>query len=285
MSLHRTELSTLSIFFISVGVLFGQQPMQNQAKPALIPAPEQIADPYLRQILPAPRTRDGGVDAGWQARHLRLIDDMNAAKAKGPVTLLFVGDSITDNFHKNGPSKDEIFKPIWDELFAPHNAANLAVSGDSTQHVIWRLEHGEADGLTPDHIVLMIGTNNTWHDGKAGADGVAAGIEAVVYELYARMPMAKILVLGILPSTVSTEKTAKDNEVNRTVAAKFAGIPYVRTLDLGYLFIKADGSVDTALFYDQRLTPPGRAAVHPDSAGQRRWAEAVAAALYPGAGK
>jgi lysophospholipase L1-like esterase len=250
-----------------------------QQKPDAGPAPEQIADPYLRQILPAPRLRLGALDSGWQDRHLRLMQDVALAKASGPVTVLFAGDSITDNFHKTGPAPDQEFKSIWDELFAPHGAVNLAVSGDSTQHVLWRLEHGEADGLMPDNIVLMIGTNNTWHDGVASANAVAEGIEAVAYSLHARMPKAKVLVLGILPSGVSAQKSAKDAEINRMVATAFAGVKWAATLDLGALFLKPDGSLDATLFYDVKFTPPGKA-VHPNTAGQRKWAEAVAAALY-----
>jgi lysophospholipase L1-like esterase len=241
------------------------------------PAPEVIADPLLRQILAAPQTQKGVVNPAWWQKHERDLQDLAAAKASGPVRLLFVGDSITDNYH--GP-----FKPLWDEVFAPHGAVNLGVGGDSTQHVLWRLDHGEAEGLTPDDIVVLIGTNNTWHDPKATAVEVAEGVKAVVYDLHARMPKAKLLVLAILPTGVSAEKSAKDAEINRLVAEHFAEVSWAKTLDIGNLFLKPDGTVDTSLFSDPRSKPP-RSAVHPDKVGQRKMAEAVAAALYGSAGK
>lgn len=238
-----------------------------------------IEDPMLRQILPAPQMRNGAVDAGWWTRHLRDMREAEAAKSAGPVHLLFVGDSITDNYRKTGPAPNQVFQPIWQEFFAPHNAVNLGVSGDSTEHVLWRLEHGEADGLSPEDIVLLIGTNNTWHDGKAAAEDVAEGIKAVVYSLHVRMPKARVVVLAILPSGVSPEKSAKDAAINRMVEAAFAHSAFARTLDLGKLFAKPDGTLDLSLFYDPAMPNPGKA-VHPNTAGQRKVAEAVAKALY-----
>jgi lysophospholipase L1-like esterase len=295
MTLHKflslTTAATLAaVAFAMLPCALAQQPTVAEPVPTG-PVAEQIADSLLRQIIPAMQTQKGAVNAGWWGRHERDLAELAAAKAGGPVHLLFVGDSITDNYHKPGPAPNEVFKPTWDELFAPYNAVNIGVSGDSTQHVMWRLQHGEVDGIAPENIVLMIGTNNTWHDGKAAAGDVAEGVQAVVYELHARMPQAKVLVLGILPSTVSAEKSAKDAEINRMVSAAFAKTSWVETLDIGKLFLKADGSVDQSLFYDMlgpckgpncdpNAPPPPRRVVHPNTVGQRKMAEAVAKALY-----
>jgi len=270
------------------GVVAAQQPGPQQQHPVdTLPAPPQLKDPALRQTTPAPQSRGGYINGDWYAHH-----EKNLAEAKaGPYDLVFVGDSITDNFHKKGPAPDQVFKPIWDELFAPHRALNLGVSGDSTQHVLWRLENGEVDGLAPSNIVLMIGTNNTWHDAPASAQDVAAGIEAVVASLHTHMPKAKILVVGILPTTDTVQKSAKDDVINQMVAKFYAGSAYVRTLDLKALFLNPDGSVNQSLFYDMpgpckgpncdpNAPPPPRRVVHPNTVGQRMWAEAVAKALY-----
>ncbi len=252
-----------------------------------MPAPPAVTDPALRQTTPVPQSRAGYINGDWYAHHEKNV----AAAKEGPYDLVFVGDSITDNFHKPGPPPDQVFKPTWDELFGPHHPLNLGVSGDSTQHVLWRLENGEVDGLAPSNIVLMIGTNNTWHDAPASAQDVAAGIEAVVTSLHTHMPKAKILVVGILPTTVSPQKTAKDQAINTAVAAFYAHSAFVRTLNLDSLFLKPDGSVDESLFYDKpgpckppacdpAAPPPPRRVVHPNTVGQRKWAEAVANALY-----
>jgi len=287
--IYLPALLGLALLFTAPNASRAQTPAPAAAE---IPGPPEVKDPTLRQITPTPQTRNGGVrpiNSDWMAHHERNLAEL---KSGGPYDLLFVGDSITDNYHKPGPPPDQVFKPIWNKYFAPHGALNLGVSGDSTQHVLWRLDHGEVDGLAPSNIVLLIGTNNTWHDAKATASDVAGGIEAVVDSLHTHMPKAKILVLGILPTTVSPEKSAKDDEINRIIAAFYAKSGFVRTLDLKPLFLNADGTVDQSLFYDMpapckgpncdpNAPPPPRKVVHPNTAGQTKMAEAVSKALYP----
>lgn len=38
---------------------------------------------------------------------------------------------------------------IWRELFSPLHALNFGIGGDSTQHVLWRLENGELEHIRP----------------------------------------------------------------------------------------------------------------------------------------
>ena len=51
-------------------------------------------------------------------------------------------------------------KEIWDQYYGKLNAANFGISGDKTQHVLWRIDQGELDGISPKVVVLLIGTNN-----------------------------------------------------------------------------------------------------------------------------
>ena len=69
----------------------------------------------------------------------------------------------------------------------------LAISGDQTQHVLYRLRNGEAPAKGA-IFVLLIGTNNL---GNGHLPGEAAdGVLAVVEELAA---LGKVVVLAILP--------------------------------------------------------------------------------------
>jgi lysophospholipase L1-like esterase len=219
-------------------------------------------------ITPVPR-----VAPWWVARHVEKL----VAVKQGGVDLLFVGDSITQNYEKAGPAPDEVFLPIWESYFAAHHAFNLGYSGDQTQNVLWRLDNGEVDGLKPANVVLLIGTNNTAREDQT-AEQVTAGVIAVVDGLRRRVAGAKILLVEILPSAVSMEKSAKDAAVNSAVRAHFAGSSVVRCLDLSSLFVK-DGTLDVSLFYDPRLKTP-HPALHPNTQGQRLMAQAVAVALF-----
>jgi lysophospholipase L1-like esterase len=216
-------------------------------------------------VVPAPQT-----EKWWKARHEEQVQRAR----RRDVDLLFIGDSITQNYEKPGPPPDEVFLPIWEEFFAPHRALNLGFSGDQTQNVLWRLQHGEVDGLSPPNIVLLIGTNNTVR--SQSAEHVTAGVAAVVDELHWRMPSAKIELVEILPSGLSPEKSAKDAAVNAAIRGLYANSTYVHCLDLSSLFL-VNGGLDASLFYDQKFQ---RAPLHPNSEGQRRMAGAVSEALF-----
>ena len=121
--------------------------------------------------------------------------------------------------------------------------------------------------------VVLIGTNNTSQHNNHTAEQTEAGIDAVVSELENRLPETKILLLGILPSDISEEKTKRDNEVNAYLATCYSENPRVTYLDISSIFYK-NGALNTAFFYDPRLPQHGKA-LHPDTIGQHMMAEAI----------
>src|SRR5262245_61222819 len=142
-------------------------------------AQEKKEDKKNDAVFPAPRK-----DKGWTTRHDRFVE---RAK-KGEVDLLFLGDSITQGWENAG-------KEQWKKAFDPLKAANFGISGDRTQHVLWRITEGkELEGIQPKAVVLMIGTNNM---GSNTAEQIAEGITAIVKELRNQRPHAKVLLLGV----------------------------------------------------------------------------------------
>lgn len=215
-------------------------------------------------VVPADRLAEGW----WAERHKAVLEQ---AAQQRDTQLLLIGDSITNNYDKADPP-DENFQPVWQRFYAPRRALNLGFSGDTTAHVLWRLQHGEVDGLAPRAVVVLIGTNNTgW--ANHSAEQTKSGIDAVVAELEQRLPTARILLLGLLPSELSPEKSARDRAVNAALAASYAVNPRVAYLDVGSIFFK-NGALDATLFYDPRLARPGRP-LHPDTVGQRMMAESI----------
>ncbi|HEX3726224.1 MAG TPA: GDSL-type esterase/lipase family protein, partial [Pirellulales bacterium] len=129
-------------------------------------------------VVPVPR------DGGWMQRH----ESFNDRVKQGHVDLIFIGDSITQGWEGGGA------KDIWQKYYGQRDAVNLGIGGDRTQHVLWRLDHGNVDGISPKLAVLMIGTNNS--NGKDNtAEEIAAGIEAIVKKLRAKLPQTKVLIL------------------------------------------------------------------------------------------
>jgi len=205
----------------------------------------------------------------WAERHSAVL---KATQGRPDTQLLLIGDSITNNYDKS-TLPDENFLPTWNEFYEPRKALNLGFSGDSTAHVLWRIEHGEVDGLRPKVTVLLIGTNNTAQGYDHTAEQTEAGIDGIIVELERRLPETKILLLGILPSDISETKTKRDQAINQYLAACYAENPRVTYLDINSIFYK-NGALNTALFYDPRLPGHGKA-LHPDTIGQRMMAEAI----------
>src|SRR3954466_15384342 len=122
------------------------------------------------------------------ARFFELHEKFLARGKSGPIGVVFLGDSITEGWGK-APH-------IWEHYFGKYQPANFGIGGDQTQHVIWRIENGELDGISPKAVVLMIGTNNSAsHTGEQIADA----IKKTVGLIRAKIPGTKVLLLAILP--------------------------------------------------------------------------------------
>jgi lysophospholipase L1-like esterase len=181
---------------------------------------------------------------------------LKVAKAGG-VDLLFVGDSITDGWRGGG-------KSVWDKYFAPLKAANFGISGDRTEHVIWRMRNGELEGIQPKLVVLMIGTNN----GDPAPD-VALGIKTIISDIHERHPRTKVLLLGIFPRSEKPDAgRAKNDEVNKLIAkfVTFAETRKVAYLDIGAKFLAPDQTLPKDIMPDF---------LHPNEKGYQIWADAI----------
>ncbi|MGL5095531.1 MAG: GDSL-type esterase/lipase family protein [Planctomycetia bacterium] len=167
-------------------------------------------------VTPVPR------DAGWMERH-ELIS-ANAAAGKDAVEVVFLGDSITQGWEGDG-------KEVWTKFYAPRHSLNAGISGDRTQHVLWRLDHGNVDGLSPKLAVLMIGTNNS---GSNTSEQIAAGVTAVVAKIREKLPKTKVLVLGVFPrGATADDPLRKKNAAANAVVAKLDDGKMVHYLALG----------------------------------------------------
>jgi lysophospholipase L1-like esterase len=191
-------------------------------------------------VQPAPRT-----NAWWQKRQ----EQLNANVAKGGAQLLMIGDSITQGWEGSG-------KEVWKKYYDNRHAVNLGIGGDQTQHVLWRLEHGNLDGIHPKLAVLMIGTNNS---GSNTPDQIAAGVRAIVEKLRSSVPETKVLVLAIFPRGPKPDNNLrKVNEAANEEISKLADNQNVYYLDIGKKFLKPDGTLTKDIMPDLlHLSPQG----------------------------
>ena len=193
-------------------------------------------------------------------RHEGFLTDKTEQLKKGPIHLVFIGDSITDGWRGRG-------KDAWDKAFAPYNAYNIGISGEHTEHVLWRLENGEIDGIAPEMAVMMIGTNNLAHQPMQEPADVAVGITKLVATLKEKQPQMKILLLGIFPrAEQSTDALrVKVNAVNEVISKLDDG-KTVMYMDLSSKFLDADGKLSKDIMPDL---------LHPNQKGYEIWASAI----------
>ena len=191
----------------------------------------------------------------------KRIDSFNEISKKGEAQLVFLGDSITQGWDGAG-------KEAWKKNWEPLKAANFGIGGDRTEHVLWRLDHGNFDGLKPKLVVLMIGTNNTGHRrAEEPADDTAAGVKAIIERLAAKCPDARVLLLGIFPRGEKPEdKLRVHNAAINERLAKLADGAKVHYLDIGKSFLQPDGTLSREIMPDL---------LHLSPKGYQIWADAI----------
>jgi lysophospholipase L1-like esterase len=242
----------------------------NQTVKRLIDSDQSPAKPLLTKfesllMLQSPRLNVAATYTQTTQRMGPRHEGFVETAKKGNIDLLLDGDSITD-FWVQGDAN----KAMFDKYFGGYRTANFAISGDTTQGVLWGLRNGEGQGFQPKAIMLMIGTNNTGGTDNAGtatAAEIAEGIGAVVLEMRNDFPQAKILLLAVFPRGVPGDSVRdKIAEINRIVS-KLDDQRHVFYLDIGPKFLDEKGNFLPDAFRPDNL--------HPLAKGYDIWGAAV----------
>lgn len=221
-------------------------------------------------LVPIPSNETRGRAAGWgEGRTWRdQHDEINdAVKGEEPIDLVLLGDSITQSW---GGARRTVWGPgsaARKEYFGPYRHANFGISGDRTEHLLWRIDHGNFDQIAPRVIVLMIGTNNL----SVGhtPEQVAEGIGAVIARLKDKTPRSHVVLVGVLPRG----KTGDDPMRKKVCALNALIEPLsendgVTLTDMSHLFLSDDGTARAELYGGDYL--------HLRPAGYAAWAAALA---------
>ena len=223
-------------------------------------APAVVAPHTNNAIIPVPRLDDRG-----KARMEAVLN--HAKENQGPCDITFIGDSITQGWEGNG-------RNVWQKYYGTRKCLNFGVGGDRTEHVLWRFENGQLDGVKPKAAVLLIGTNNS-NKNKDGTEqysdaDILEGVQAIVKQIRTRLPDTKLIVLGIFPrgATFSTQR-GKLLQINQALAKLDDG-KMIHYVDFGSKLIEADGSISKDIMPDR---------LHLSAQGYEIWAEAIEAKL------
>ena len=222
-------------------------------------------------LIPTPKLEQDSYD--WYARHEAVLKTKDSLKPE----VVMIGDSITHFWAGPPKSARQSGLKSWRQLFGNHAVLNMGFGWDRTQNVLWRLEHGEFDGLLPKHIVLNIGTNNFSKTTNAKDNTpaeVAEAIGVICSRLHDKSPESRILIMGVLPRG---EKP--DDPYRIKIAALNKLLPEVAKshnaafLDIGAQFLNPDGTIPSSLMFDF---------CHPSEQGYAIWAKALEAQGIPG---
>ena len=215
-----------------------------------------------------PELRTDWAGGPWRER---LNKEAKALKGKSLDFVIF-GDSITMGWTYAADDKHPGGKEIWTKHWGNLATANFGMSGDRTEHLLWRVEKdGQADGWTAKTIFLMIGINNA---GQARPDGTgpdtpeqaAKGTKRIAEILSSKHPESRIVILGALPCQTKLEWVRAYNRILEGVA----GEKRISFRDIGGRFMSDSSTVNQALFTD---------GLHPNPDGYEVFASSIDAIL------
>lgn len=180
----------------------------------------------------------------WQTRHAEVLARNQVVKPD----VVFIGDSII-HYWGGEPKAPRVWGgEAWTNCFAGFEVTNLGFGWDRTENVLWRLDHGELDGIQPKVIIIKIGTNNT--SVKNTPEDIAAGIEAICATAHQKVPTAKILLLGILPRKDEVPGHSATEAVNQLLQERLSDVDWLTYCNFGAAFRLPDGKPNPVLYRD-----------------------------------
>jgi len=205
-------------------------------------------------LTPAPLEEEWAIE-WWMPRHEEKLQD----KGRETADILFLGDSITHGWETTG-------KDVADEYFSGYSIYNIGFSGDRTENVLWRFDHGEIDGINPELAVLMIGTNNTGHR-QDPPECTAKGIKTILDEMDQKLPDTHVLLLAIFPRGESPDDELRklNNQINNRIR-EFDSRENVTFANINDLFLTENGVLAEEIMPDE---------LHPNEYGYELWAEGM----------
>jgi hypothetical protein len=204
---------------------------------------------------PSPRT-----DANSMLAHEQLL----AKRTQGKIDVYFVGNSIARRW---GATDYPDFLANWKANFFGWNAADFGWGGDRIENMLWRIEHGELDGVNPKVIVILAGTNNVGQrpGGEEKIADITRGLRALVDLCRSKAPRATIILTGIFPRNDNIAVVPEINRINENIS-RFADGKTIRYINVNDKLADANGKLFDGMTVDR---------LHPTVRGYQIWADAL----------
>lgn len=200
----------------------------------------------LKTQIPVRHNREPG-SYNWEERHNEILK-LNRTE---PTKVLMIGNSITHNWGGKPLNNRIKGADAWQKYLEPFQARNFGFGWDRVENVLWRVYHDELDGISPEKIIINIGTNNLQLNSD---DEIVQGLKLLVQAIQPQQPKAKITLLGIYPRREQESRVVALNKGIQALA-KSIGVGYA---DIGKPLVLKNGKIDETMFSD---------GLHPNAAG------------------
>ena len=220
------------------------QASPSQAQAQLQQQPQSQLKSQPRPLGVAVAVAPEGLLTGLEGqRHDRFIDRARA----GNIDIVFFGSTETEMWlwRDRGLS-------VWDRTFGALKAADFGTQGTRFASLLWRMQNGELDGYQAKVVVLQ--AFGTGDDAISGAN-----YAAIIAEVRARQPQAKILIFAAFPrGRLRREPWRRIAEANAATVAALADDKTVFYIDIGDRFFRPDGSHNQEMW----TISPNAAGIH-----------------------
>ena len=227
--------------------------------------------PANSAIVPVTKLENDSYD--WWVRHADVLSIKDSINPE----IVLIGNSITHFWggepklkYADGRPRKPNGPKAWESVFAPYRVLNLGFGWDRTQNVLWRLDHGELDGLHPRKVIIDIGTNNTSQTNNARmntATEIVEGIRAICMRVRSKLPGTGIILMAVFPREQSPALPRRilNNEINRQLEV-FAKENKIEFVNIGPKMLAPDGTLPKEIAGDF---------CHPTEKGYQIWADAI----------
>lgn len=223
--------------------------------------------PLAQAVLPSPSAGPADratprTDQNSMIAHAQLLEKARA----GGIDVYFVGDSITRRW---GATDYPALLAHWRQNFFGWNAGNFGWGADRTENILWRLEHGELDGVNPKVIVIQAGTNNIGSQpgGAARVAEITRGLTAILDICRRHAPGATVILTAIFPRNDNMAVMPEIDQVNANLA-RLANGRSVRYLNVNDRLADKDGRLFPGMMNE-------RDKLHPTIQGYQIWADGL----------
>jgi lysophospholipase L1-like esterase len=233
---------------------------------------DQSLDTEIREnaaIVPVSKLENDSYN--WWERHAEVLQIKDSINPQ----IVLIGNSITHFWgglpslkYADGKLRTPNGPKAWASAFGSARVLNLGFGWDRTQNVLWRLDHGELDGLHPQKVIIHIGTNNTSETSNARmntADEIVEGIRAICSRVRSKVPGAEIILMAIMPREQNPDHPRRIliNQINQKLEV-FAKANHIKRIDIGPKMLAPDGTLPKDIASDF---------CHPTEKGYQIWAD------------